>query len=81
MAYTRRNTTDGVTIMNKDLYDNLQDGIEQFGITPQMFGAKGDGITDDTEAIQSAIDSLPNGGVLYFPLGKYIVSEELLVSP
>ena len=29
MAYTRRNTTDGVTVMNKDLYDNLQDGIEE----------------------------------------------------
>lgn len=29
MAYTRRNTADGVTIMNKDLYDNLQDGIEE----------------------------------------------------
>ena len=28
MAYTRRNTTDGVTVMNKDLYDNLQDGVE-----------------------------------------------------
>lgn len=28
MSYTRRNTTDGSTIMNKDLYDNLQDGIE-----------------------------------------------------
>ena len=31
MAYTRRNTTDGVTVMNKDLYDNLQDGIEERG--------------------------------------------------
>lgn len=29
MAYTRRNTTDGVTVMNKDLYGNLQDGIEE----------------------------------------------------
>lgn len=29
MSYTRRNTTDGVTVMNKDLYDNLQDGIEE----------------------------------------------------
>ena len=29
MAYTRRNVTDGETIMNKDLYDNLQDGIEE----------------------------------------------------
>lgn len=29
MAYSRRQVTDGVTIMNKDLYDNLQDGIEE----------------------------------------------------
>lgn len=29
MAYTRRNVTDGVTIMNKDLYDNVQDGIDE----------------------------------------------------
>lgn len=37
------------------------------------FGAVGDGITDDTAAIQSAIDYITehNGGTLYFPLGKY----------
>lgn len=29
MAYTRRNTEDGVTVMNKDLYDNVQDGIDE----------------------------------------------------
>lgn len=29
MAYTRRTVTDGVTVMNKDLYDNLQDGIDE----------------------------------------------------
>lgn len=28
MAYTRRQTQDGVTVMNKDLYDNLQDGLD-----------------------------------------------------
>lgn len=59
MAYTRRNTTDGVTIMNKDLYDNLQDGIEERGVTPEMFGAVGDGVHDDSEAIQKAINN-PN---------------------
>lgn len=44
------------------------------------FGAVGDGIVDDTAAIQSALDSLPsNGGVVYFPNGNYIVSSVLTV--
>jgi hypothetical protein len=40
------------------------------------FGAKGDGTTDDTRAIQIAIDSLSEsgGGVLLFPPGVYLVS-------
>jgi len=29
MAYSRRDVTDHVTVMNKDLYDNLQDGIDE----------------------------------------------------
>lgn len=57
MAYTRRNTTDGVTVMNKDLYDNLQDGIEERGVTPEMFGAVGDGVHDDTEAFKKLLRS------------------------
>lgn len=37
------------------------------------FGAKGDGRTDDTRAIQKAMDYLVDhgGGTLYFPNGKY----------
>ncbi|MGF6488335.1 M10 family metallopeptidase C-terminal domain-containing protein [Pseudomonas frederiksbergensis] len=42
----------------------------------QNFGAKGDGITDDTAAIQSAIDAaaVAGGGQVYMPTGTYIVS-------
>jgi hypothetical protein len=38
-------------------------------VTDPRFGAMGDGVTDDRNAIQSAIDSLPpTGGTVYFPL-------------
>lgn len=29
MAYNRQNVIDGETVMNKALYDNLQDGIDE----------------------------------------------------
>lgn len=29
MAYSRRTVQDNVTVMNKDLYDNVQDGIDE----------------------------------------------------
>ena len=29
MAYSRRDVKNGITIMDKDLYDNLQDGIDE----------------------------------------------------
>jgi len=44
--------------------------------TPQQFGAKADGVTDDTEAIQKATDEISKsgGGVLYFPSGTYLIA-------
>lgn len=42
--------------------------------TPQMFGAKGDGVTNDTVAIENAISSLEEGGVLFFPKGTYLMT-------
>lgn len=42
-------------------------------VTPEMFGAVGDGITDDTIAVQSAIDSLVNGGCVLFSAKTYVV--------
>lgn len=44
------------------------------------FGAVGDGVTDDTSAISSAIASLSHGGSLYFPAGTYCVSSVITVN-
>ena len=44
----------------------------------RFFGACGDGKTDDTAAIQKAIDSLKNGGTVYVPAGTYMCSGIIL---
>ncbi len=41
------------------------------------FGAMGDGVTDDTAAIQKALDSLTSGGVCHLSAGAYLLSGEL----
>lgn len=45
------------------------------------YGAVGDGVTDDTTAIQTAIDAAEasNGGIVYFPRGNYKISSTLTV--
>lgn len=41
----------------------------------KQYGAKGDGTTDDTAAIQAAINAVPaSGGTVLFPPGIYIVA-------
>ena len=63
-------------------------------INVKWFGAKGDGITDDVIAIQKAIDYLnpsnvpvykfdnsnKSGGTIYFPAGRYRVTNTLWIS-
>lgn len=45
------------------------------------FGAVGDGLTDDTTAIQEAIDAVEadGGGIVFFPEGEYLVTSELTI--
>jgi hypothetical protein len=37
-------------------------------VNVQAYGAKGNGTTDDTAAIQAALNAVPAGGVCYFPM-------------
>lgn len=50
-------------------------------VTPQMFGAKADGITDDTQAIQDAIDFAYDNkiGTVFFPEGVYRTTEPIIL--
>ena len=48
------------------------------------FGATGDGVTDDTAAIQATIDYIVNTGVelpIFFPAGTYIVDDGYISLP
>lgn len=45
------------------------------------FGAAGDGVTDDSAAVQAAANSLTNGGTLYFPPGRtYKINTMITIS-
>lgn len=50
--------------------------IENGTVNVKQFGATGNGITDDSNAIQSAINS---GKIVYIPKGHYLVSETLII--
>jgi hypothetical protein len=52
-------------------------------ISVKDFGAVGNGITDDTAAINAAIAAIPvTGGTLYFPAstGSYMISQTIIVN-
>lgn len=52
----------------------------QVVVTASQFGAVGDGVADDTAAIQAAIDALPPaGGTVVFPTGTYLLSAAITV--
>ena len=56
------------------IFDVKQLSEQIDNVTPQMFGAVGDGVHDDTDAIQTALNK---GGVIFFPSGRYKVTRQL----
>lgn len=49
-------------------------------VNAKAYGAVGDGATDDTSSIQSAINSLPSsGGTVRLPAGTYVISQPITI--
>ena len=80
MAITYR-LVKGSELTYAELDGNFSDLAGRFTSVTD-YGATGDGTTDDTDAIQAAIDALSanNGGTLYLPAGTYAISSTLSVN-
>ena len=55
----------------------IPDVPAQYIVTPQQFGAKADGVTDDTDAIQKVINTVftRRGGIVFFPRGVHALGK------
>lgn len=61
----------------EDLETRVTDfAAERTAVSVKEFGATGDGTTDDTTAVQAAIDAVntAGGGGVFFPAGTYLVT-------
>lgn len=71
-----------VPVIGQDPWgDDLNAALNQIGdlatnVTDEAYGAVGDGVVNDTAAVQAAIDAVEaaGGGVVYFPPGTFVVS-------
>lgn len=75
ISYTKTNWVNNVTKLNADNMNHIENGIEDLYkaienldnvLTPEMFGAVGDGSTDDTAALKNMIKTATDGKVLLF---------------
>lgn len=71
-----------ITVIYKDMTvsKKIKTAMEYITLDVKKFGAKGDGIKNDTYFIQAAIMAAPCGGRVYFPKGTYFTGPLFLKS-
>ncbi len=72
---SKKITIDNVTENN--FTDVLKIKVDTIPVSVKDFGATGDGVTDDTAAIQAAVDS---NRAVYVPYGDYLISSAIVLS-
>ena len=77
MSITKR-ITKGAPLSFTELDQNFTH-LEQLVYNVKVYGATGDGSTDDTTFIQDALDAANDagGGIVFFPLGNYKITSSL----
>jgi hypothetical protein len=58
-----------------------EEGVDWLNVTYAPFNATGNGTSDDTTAIQDALNAAPLGGVVYLPAGRYATSAPITIPP
>lgn len=71
-------TNDPTLVAERIDYLPFNEYVADNMINVKFNGAKGDGVTDDTTAIQTLIDNNPHK-TLYFPAGDYKISSPLVI--
>ncbi|MCM3539116.1 glycosyl hydrolase family 28-related protein [Priestia endophytica] len=82
VAFLSSNKSKGFNVEKFDPQYSNRTITEQKVINAKEYGAKGDGISDDTRAINAALDAIiKDGGTLFFPKGTYILSSQITKKP
>lgn len=85
MGYKRQHFRKGQKLKAEHL-NYIEEGLEAISqkkaivdelVTPQLYGAFADGKTDDTAAIQKALDQ---NSTVYFPMGVYMIDQNIGIS-
>jgi hypothetical protein len=82
MAQRTINNGEGGGAVRGKLNDNFSELYGRTNVSVKDFGAIGDGVADDTAAIQAAINAVgvSGGGVVFLPRGDYRTTSALNVS-
>jgi chitodextrinase len=80
ISYLETIPPDRRIIWNPGIPGGIPDYPMAINVKNSPYNAIGDGIADDLNAIQSAIDACPKGSAVFLPAGKYRITNQLRIT-